>query len=278
LIFIPIGILFFSNQQQYTENLLFSNRFNHISLKDLVSDFFALTSNFNFEWGFLRTYFFAMFEGCVFIQVFKKNNKVYVETFTIIILQIMFCTIFPNLGNVLKIGNLNNNYYYLNIFLTSTYNCLLFLGIIFCKYGIFERWSESFKKYNKIETILICLIGIMLCIYMRVIFFDDQFDLLITPLFIIFCIQLIKNLPFIDKPLVFLGKHSTNMWLIHTFYCYYFYPFARLVYMSNNVILQFITLLILSLVSSMLTEKIWKIIKKIYIFLRSEKKIFKICK
>ena len=50
----------------------------------------------------------------------------------------------------------------------------------------------------------------------------------------------------------YIGKHSTNIWLTHSFYCYYFGPFAKLVYKSKNFIIDYLVLLALSLVTSIL--------------------------
>ncbi|WP_270595131.1 hypothetical protein, partial [Faecalibacillus faecis] len=67
-----------------------------------------------------------------------------------------------------------------------------------------------------------------------------------------------------SKILFFIGKNSTNMWLTHTFYCYYFYPFVKIVYGSRNALVAFITLVILSLITSILIDIFWKYISKLY--------------
>ena len=61
----------------------------------------------------------------------------------------------------------------------------------------------------------------------------------------------------VKKLLGFLGRHSTNSWLIHSFYCYYFLEVTRLVYASRLWWVDLLILLLLSLVSSMALEKLY---------------------
>lgn len=58
--------------------------------------------------------------------------------------------------------------------------------------------------------------------------------------------------------ILYFGNHSTNMWLTHM--QYYSIFASSFVFMSRNVFVIFITLIILSLVSSYVIEFIFKII------------------
>lgn len=61
----------------------------------------------------------------------------------------------------------------------------------------------------------------------------------------------------IEKNLQFLGKHSGNIFMVHAFF-YTFTP--KLVYWSENAIISFLSLLFISLVFSIVVEKVKKII------------------
>ena len=62
----------------------------------------------------------------------------------------------------------------------------------------------------------------------------------------------------------YLGKHSTNIWLIHSFYCYYFLEATKLVYSTRNVWIDLLILLLMSLVSSILVDLFYNLITKLY--------------
>ena len=72
---------------------------------------------------------------------------------------------------------------------------------------------------------------------------------LITPVFIIELNNTIGK----NKILIYLGKHSMNMWLIHTFFCYYY--FQEMVFMPRYSILILLWTILLSLTSSVIIEK-----------------------
>ena len=58
------------------------------------------------------------------------------------------------------------------------------------------------------------------------------------------------------------------MWLTHSFFCYYFYTFVKIVYSSRNAIVSFIILLGLSLGTSILLDLFWNIVHCCYLKVR----------
>lgn len=81
---------------------------------------------------------------------------------------------------------------------------------------------------------------------------------------IVYCILLVPMLSVIfdkrkmvKKIFGILGKHSTNMWLIHAFYTYYFLEATLIVYFTNNVFIDLLILLEMCLLSSLLLNAFW---------------------
>lgn len=260
LIFIPIGYLLFSNQEIYTANIDLSLKFSEFSFKTVISDFLILSNNLNGEWWFLKSYIFALFNGYLFIELMKKKNNIYLESFIVLIWYILTNGVFSYYGNLIGI----NNFMFNNLFIDNGYSILLLVGVVFSKYNIFNKITNAFNKYSNIEKGILSLVAIILIIYTRVFYFDVSMDILLTPLFIFFSYTLINLLNKLNIVFEFLGKNSTNMWLNHTFFCYYFGIFAKYVYSFNNPLVSFILLLVLSLGASLLTDLIWKIVYKIY--------------
>lgn len=261
LIFIPLGFIFFCNQNIYTKNIGISTRFNDFSFNKLISDFLVLSSNMNGEWWFLKNYFFGLFIGYIFIHIMRKNNNVYKESLVIIVWYILTNGVLGYIGNLTKI----NNFLFNGVFIDNGYTIMLLVGILFSKYMIFDKISYIFKKYSSLEKCILSLIAIFSIVYIRVFYFDISRDIILTPLFIFFTYNLFDKFNIINSALEILGKNSTNMWLNHSFFCYYYGFFAKVIYYTNNVIISFVTLLLLSLGSALLTDFMWDFIGKTYI-------------
>ncbi|MHA7079756.1 hypothetical protein [Lactobacillus delbrueckii] len=72
------------------------------------------------------------------------------------------------------------------------------------------------------------------------------------------------------KVMQFFGGLSTNMWLTHTFFCYYFYPFAIVVFWSRNPIVAYLTLLAITVFASVFLDKFYFSIEKLGVKLRKK--------
>jgi len=84
-------------------------------------------------------------------------------------------------------------------------------------------------------------------------------NLYIAVAFIV-CFASLRRSGWLDKLLEFLGKHSTNIWLIHTFFCYYL--FKDFIYSFKYPALIFIVLLLCSLAASYIVNLIYVPINK----------------
>lgn len=262
LIFVPIAFLFFSNQGQYCADELICSRYDAWAKEDFVENFFGLARTYNSEWWFFKSYLLALFQGYIFIEIFKNRKMLYVELGTVILWSILLIGVFPGKSQLLW-----NNAWYNEICRGSEFVVLLFAGIVFAKYDIFEAWKTYLGNLKKAETIILSVLGIGLSIYVRQFFLKVEWDIVIAPVFIFACYMFIEETGFLKRPLGFLGTHSTNMWLVHTFFCFYFGTVAKFIYGFNNAVIAYIILFVLSLGSSILVDLIWKGIGKGYLFL-----------
>ncbi len=266
-IFIPIGFLFFGNQQQYCDSWTQCTRFIENSFLVTISDLFGVTSYLNSEWWFFRTYLFTLFEGFVFIELFKNKKNLYRECAAVIIWDISISQFFPAVTASPYFYGVSSNIWYQNIFMINEYASGFFAGIVFAKYDIFSSWKRLFEARKKVEKILISLFAMACIIYLKVFTVPASFDLLLAPLFVMACITFVEETRVFKRILLFFGRHSTNMWLVHSFFCYYFYFFVKLVYGSKNAVISMLVLILLSLGSSILINQFWKGVRWIYTFL-----------
>jgi len=263
-VFVPIGFLFFANQVQYCANQAVCYRFSEWSLENFLMNLVGMSYSYNSEWWFLWSYIFALFVGYIFIELFRGKRKLYSECGAVILWAILLADVFPIFPFYEGYEALWSNIWYKNIFLGSEYTIVALIGIVFAKYHIFENWKKELAKLKTGERIIGGLLAIVLIAYVRVFFVNNMFEIVLIPLFVFACHILIEAVEFIKKPLEFLGKHSTNMWLVHTFYCFYFGITAKLVYASNNAIVALVTLTALSLGTSIVLELFWGAVAKLY--------------
>ena len=98
---------------------------------------------------------------------------------------------------------------------------------------------------------LLCIISIFVAYYTRLVFSNSpkstNVDFIVVPLLILPLMTLFYNTK-IGTVLQYFAKHSTNIWLTHTFWCYYFGQ--QIVLLPKYSILIYLWLLILSLLSS----------------------------
>ena len=263
LIFIPISFLFFHNQQQY--NTINSGQiFSTLYCPDFIATLIGYKNCYNGEWWFFRTYLFALLEGYLFMEIFKKRKNLYTECMIVILWHLLIAFIFPALSSSATFSGLTQDVWFYNIFTINDYATLFFTGIIFAKYNIFATWNSFFDHMTNIEKFIFSSTALCVCAYTRVFISSTSFDILLVPIFLLAAITIINMFSHLGTVFAYIGKHNTNIWLTHSFYCYYFGPFAKLVYKSKNSIIDYLVLLALSLVTSILLNLFWEYVKICY--------------
>jgi hypothetical protein len=124
------------------------------------------------------------------------------------------------------------------------------VGVLFVKYGIFQRIVPNVKRLGKTRMFLLM---ILLCVKM----FLGNTSLLNLP-FVLLLLPLLLSLDLphsITATLQFFGRHSTNMWLTHFFFAYYI--FGGEIYRLQYPLLIFAALVAVSLLSSYIVQAIF---------------------
>ncbi len=97
------------------------------------------------------------------------------------------------------------------------------MGLCFAKYGLFEKLGKAFSYLKKGE-ILACTALLLILMYFRAYKEDTvgiifSFDSFYAPLFIFFACRITDKMPKITHSfLKLMGKHSANIWFIHSLF------------------------------------------------------------
>jgi hypothetical protein len=214
------------------------------NFSEIISNTFTWTSSYNSKWWFLFPYLMLVLLSKFLFSLFNSVHSVIVFIILGCIYAATYMIIFYN-----KSYLYNHELLYKPVLILN----LLFsfgTGALFAK----ERVFQTVGRYIHLNSWLIWLFIILLTA-LRMILSVAIFNPLFAFLFIL-CFFMLKRSIAVNEILAILGKHSTNMWLIHSFFCYYL--FKDFIYSFKYPVIIFIVLLIISLISSFLINLIYK--------------------
>lgn len=230
IVFVPIGF--------YWE-------INTFTLKEFTLAFIGRKANiYNGEWWYVTEYIKMLLYFPIYIWILTKLEIVRYYSgknpYKIVIY-------------ILALVSFIMTRHYLFIFLT---------GIVFARYRVFEyieQYLYSKRYFNNIFLIL----GTLGVFIFRSVLMSARFDDIIVIMFIYSAITLIRKIRSknIEKSLCFLGRYSIYMWLVHTYWAYYY--FQDIVLLPQYTVLIYIWLTILSLLTAMVLDRIYNIINNI---------------
>ena len=214
------------------------------SLINFISNIFLLKSSYVGAFWFVQTYILLVILSKKIFEIIEK----YEYKMVIVVSFLLYILAFIIEKKILVIS--------MNELLSLFINALMLLlrsqfsfviGGIFASKTIINQNIEKILSNNIIAgLILICIISIKGIVLRSMIF--APFSAIV---FIILLCCHSMTMP-TQKILLYFGNHSTNMWLTHM--QYYMIFASSFVFMSRNVFIIFITLIILSLVSSYVIE------------------------
>ncbi len=273
VVFVPIAYIFFARTGDNINELC--TRYNIADKKTFIttilSNFVALSDSINSEWWFVQTYICVLFLGTVYCHLTRKNNNFASELLLVFIIDILIRNVFPAIAATKTFSALNFDFYYVRIFKLVSTASAFFAGIVFAKYDGIVRIKKLTE--NLPFRPLIGLLGAAAVIWSRIYIMGDLIDLMYAILFTAFFSLFADGLKPVKKLLEFVGIHSTNIWLIHSFYCYYFLEATKLVYSTKSVWADFLILFALSIFSSVILEFIFKKLSYIITKLRTPKAV-----
>lgn len=133
------------------------------------------------------------------------------------------------------------------------------LGAVFAEYHVFEKVRSHHQVLLFFAYILVMLLCYILYINIPYGMFWEIHFLFIPMIFILFFYRYVLMLPIITDILWFLGKHSMNIFLTHTFISGTY--FHKYIYMCHHWLFILLALSISSIALSMLINKAKEVLK-----------------
>ena len=177
----------------------------------------------------------------------------------IITLAVLIRTLIPDFMKLEVMDKFSKTIFYKELYNAMKWLPCFLMGILFAKYNLFIK-IKVWAIENKIDRLSLY---IMLCVITAYIRHRNNntanYDYLLAPMFILSILEIIKRFHF-ENAFRYLGKHSTNMWLVHSFFCYYYWQ--NIVFLPKYSVLITIWLIILSVMTSITLNFVERLISK----------------
>lgn len=256
VIFVPIGFLFFSHQPAYVWDPGIYDCFSSFSEGEFIECLVGISAIYNREWWFVFSYAITLFTFPV-IRAVIRNNKLHTNIILVMVFSILVTNVFPALGTLEAIGTLNSNYIYSTFFCQRIEAPCFWMGCVAAKEDLIGRLEQAMVKSKLLNPFCeIIIIGAIIYFRQRVTgYFMDPFYI---PVLIVIALGLLKHLKYTRLVLLAIGKESTNMWLIHTFFCYYFLAVVKIVVAPQWAVPSLVVLVVLTYLASVAVTHFWK--------------------
>lgn len=264
VIFVPVAFIFFRRSGEDINNLC--TRYDVQDLKMLITmvmaNFFAMADSINSEWWFIQTYICTMFMGTVYCIAFRKNKYFVIELFVVFMTDVLARSFLPALQSLDEFNRLANNFFYDKLLTLDNPAPCFFAGITFAKFNAVVKLKEQLSKIPC--STIVSFIAVFAVMWCRGFVLGDLFDIVYVIAFTVLVSQFFDGIKPIKKIFGYLGRHSTNIWLVHTFFCYYFLEATKIVYSTRSVWADLLILLAMSLISSIIIEFIFSKLSLLY--------------
>lgn len=255
IIFVPIGFIFFNKT---------------FELKEFILNFFGIIFTYNGEWWFFKLYVLLLIIFPISIKFINKGFKrdfINIMAVYIIGKAIKYIVIsIPSIAYIEETVIFND---FINL---TSWQLIFFIGYLFANFDIYSKVSLKLKEFN-INNNWANIIIILLVFGTRYFFRNKVFlDFLLAPIFIFSSVNLLSKLK-ISKMLILLGKNSSNMWLVHSFFCYAY--FQKFIFTPKVSILVLLNLIIVSLITSEVIELVKNRARIVLCKIKSEISIFR---
>ena len=256
-VFVPVALVFFRRSGENISPLcaIYDISDPTVLITTLISDFTAFTSTLNGEWWFLRSYICILPLGWLFCRATRRSPGFWADLMLVLAIELLTQEIVPAVAGLERFSGLSSNLLY-SCFLALPQDAVsFFLGIVFAR-------ADGLCKLKAMVKSLPCS-ALVSCVGIGVLFWSRSFlqnfpgELFYCPLLTVLLSVVLDQIRLLKKGFLFLGGHSTNIWLIHSFYCYYFLEVTKIVYGTKNLWIDLAVLLALSVISSLLLEQFY---------------------
>lgn len=244
-IFVPIGYIVIG-QEKYPG-----------SITNIIYNLLAWKNDYNHETWFLLPYVLLASTSTIIFTVTDKISPatIFIVSFCIYLAVRLFSRFDANVIVTFQLYKWINSYF--------TLQFPFIIGMLMSRCWDFSVCKEKTIKRSGSNYRLVIL---LIVIFAGIILVRDKFQSIFYPFYaaaFIMCFSLLQRPRMIDKFLMEMGRRSTSVWFIHTYFCYYF--FQNFIYSFKYPIIIYIVLMGISMVCAIIIDTINRNIQKVLI-------------
>jgi peptidoglycan/LPS O-acetylase OafA/YrhL len=229
LIFVPIGLIFFKNETLWNSSEI---RYS-TDLFTLLTGFLGWSARYNSEWWFVRMFVSILLCLSPIYLMLGKYNPLLLGVISISLFSIAWALYID----------------YAGIYGFVFWQISFAVGILCASLKFFN--STFIEYFAGFRIIWLYSIAIVFCILRTR--FGAKIDFSFIPIFVYLLVRTIEWCRLV-KLFSFIGEYSFPIWLIHSFFCYYY--FQSFIYAPRWSPLVFLLLMSVSLLFAICIEKI----------------------
>lgn len=218
----------------------------------LIGTFILKKPGYNGAWWFFTTYILLIITSKAINEIILRRNNILILICSLIF---YFVAYIQRIKVPIILDSELANYILRQISLYGTSQLPFIVGAIFQKNRIYSYLSYRMGRYRYKNTILYLTVLGMIIFHG---FIETLFIAVFTGIIFICCFNLIDKKEDISKFFQYMGKHSTNLWLIHMFI--YMTFFKKYIYALKYPVLIYLWLVLICLIISCMINKIEKYI------------------
>ena len=222
------------------------------TISDFMGNMLLYKMSYNGAWWFVLTYIWLVLLYPIMKWFVDKLNPVILICISGILYIIFY---YFEIICTLNISNSIIAWIWNQLCLIGRSQFAFIFGIIWCKYLVIDKIRNF---YMKIKMKNLCL---LICVAITFIFHCFVQSLIVAPItgmIVLMCFHLWDKPEWMEKLFLLLGKHSTNIWLIHMFF--YLVLFKNFIFRLKEPALIFVGMFVLCIVISILINQIEKLI------------------
>lgn len=249
-----VVLVLFSIVGLVTKNEIMPN-----SVADFAKHFFLIEKSYNGAWWFVLIYILLVLSSRVINIIIDKIHPIVIN---VILLGLYVAAYYQRIAGVISFDNQVLSWI-LNKVMMYFISLLPFVwGMYFYKYKLFTK-IRTFIKNKKIPNAVVAFVSCLIVLAMIVAhgIVPNEMVQVFTGLVTIVLINIVKKGKVLESILLFLGKHSTNIWLTHMFF--YSVLFTDLVFVAKYPIAIFALMMALTIGSSYIINLINKPLSKL---------------
>lgn len=217
------------------------------SVWDFLGTAFLYDMHYNGAWWYLWAYALLVIISPLILKAIQRINCVVI----LIIGIIIYCTAF-----YVRFYIRTDNYLLVHF---GPFGMTLFEYMLGCAAFKIKLFTKLFHVWARVPFVLRLIGSITIFLFLllgRSLIAPNVFAAPISGFIIISLFVLIKKSKWIENMFLFFGKHSTNIWLTHMFFCSVL--FTNFVYLAKYPIFIFLLTLLITITISILIKLIEK--------------------